>query len=213
MSDEYISARCRTPRDSPRDSQPGRLKDPYTPNNPIQARTQHLRRHGLSVSDDAPDSITIFMDIPNGTHLSPMPPKPINHILNVILWLIEQVEDRLTTKEFCNPLDMPMPTYSRIRITVVTDKGTPFGVYMAVYEALVSLLESLLERDARGEILEINEDWAIVEDCVCVQWDGCEEPLNTYFNSPVVNPRWRDGVRVDLPILGLEEFSKWSIEG
>lgn len=144
------------------------------------------------------------MDIPNGTHLSPMQPEPTNHILKVIIWLIEQVKERLTTKEFCNPHDMPMPTYSRIRITVLTDKETPFGVYTAVYEALVSLLESLLERDARGEILEITEDWAMVEDCVCVQWDRCEEPLDIYFNNPVVNPRWRDDVHADLPIFGLE---------
>lgn len=206
MSDENIPARIR----SPKGSRSGRLKEPFTPTNPIQARTQRLRRHGLSVSDEAPNTITIFLDITNGTHLSPMPPKPINHILEVIIWLIEQVKDRLRTKEFCNPHDRPMPTYSRIRITVVTDKGTPFGVYTAVYEALVSLLESLLERDARGEILEINEDWAIVEDCVCVQWDGCEEPLNTYFNNPVVNPCWRDEARVDLPIFGLESpLSGW----
>ncbi|KAL4781418.1 hypothetical protein BJX76DRAFT_359949 [Aspergillus varians] len=150
-----------------------------------KSRTQLLRRHGLTVTDEHPNVITIFIDIPAGT--SPYPIETTNSILNAVKQLIYEVDSRILTKEFCNPHNAPGPSYSRVMITAYTDQETPFTVYTAVFEALVSLLDSLAERDARGEILEIDEKWMIEEGCIVIQWVRSGVPLERYFNNPVVD--------------------------
>ncbi|RDW76731.1 uncharacterized protein DSM5745_06723 [Aspergillus mulundensis] len=159
------------------------------PTNPtdVPTRAQLMRRHGLIVSDETPDIITILLDIPRDEEK-----KEKNFILTVLRNMIEVVQMRLVTKEFANPHEAVDPRNSRAIVTAITDSPTPFAVYKDIHRALVSLRDSLAEKEARGEILEMDENWVYFEGCIRMQWVEGVVPLERHYNAPVSDPRWRD---------------------
>ncbi|KAL4915530.1 hypothetical protein BDW62DRAFT_188389 [Aspergillus aurantiobrunneus] len=132
--------------------------------------------------------ISIFLDIPQGENSVIPNPSPVqvpNPILYAIKLFIDEVDSRLRTQEFCNPHNPPLPSYSRVMITTYSKKETPFGIYQAIREDLTSLQETLTKRDARGEILNLDENWRIYEGELFIEWVKDGIPSEVYYNSPV----------------------------
>ncbi|KAI9368428.1 hypothetical protein BJX61DRAFT_546554 [Aspergillus egyptiacus] len=155
-----------------------------TPSTNESTRRDLLTRHGLVVSDENPNHITIIVDVPCNSdpdegkktgkedkeEEEEIPPYTwawYNRLYTRLIgWMLHEVQCRLCRQEFCNPFGPPKADYGRIALTVDTDAPTPNTVFKDVERVLL---------DFAGRIEEA------VQDGVELDFDRTMEELGLVF--------------------------------
>ncbi|KAL2824940.1 hypothetical protein BDW59DRAFT_162131 [Aspergillus cavernicola] len=171
------------------------------PVTPAAFRRDQLTRHGLIVADENPDRITLMIDVPNADN----PSDAINTqaqfteelYTRLVAWALHEVENRLLTQRFSNASGPPPANHGRIAITIVTDKETPYGVYLAVEQALQNLCRRLNEARETGVVC-IREEKTSYGD-MTIEWITGGHSSDLWWEGIEVIPRWKPEFLAHLP--------------